>query len=62
MLLNKPEKSTLILEKNKDNYKEIILFVTCANPNSSSSGKVTIRENEKDLHQLLYSALVGKSM
>ena len=59
MLLNKPEKCTLILEKN--NYKEIILFVTCANPNSSSSGKVTIRENEKDLYQLLYSALAGKS-
>lgn len=59
MLLNKPEKSTLILEKN--NYKEIILFVTCANPNNSSSSKVTIRENEKDLYQLLYSALAGKS-
>lgn len=44
MLVNKPKKSILILEKNKDNYRQIILFATWANPNYSRSGKVTVIE------------------
>lgn len=62
MLVNKPEKSIFILEKNKNNYKFSSVCHLC-NSNYTSSGKVTIiekgKKNEKDLCKLFHFTYGG---